>query len=237
MSVLSEAARSGAAVGALELRDEAVRGGGVGCRLCGCHVSQSNRAAGRACRERRAILSRRRTERNRPMIRRFDPGCRRMSRSSSLLAGCRSKARRRRGCSVIRDEPGDGRSRAAQGDDDRGEAAAHRRELPARGAGSVRARSCRGKAQGDNAWDYELVVAAPPAAVASLVPGGLHRPRLAGRRADRDAQGGPSRSRWSKNAAQTRVTITPEGSDKSRVSRGSRRGRAGAADAVDGPRA
>lgn len=74
-----------------------------------------------------------------------------------------------------------------------------------------------GKAQGDNAWDYELVIAAPPAAVASW-----YQQAYLGRdwqlaQQTGDAQGGVTLT-LTKGAAETRVTITGVGSAESRVS-------------------
>ena len=74
----------------------------------------------------------------------------------------------------------------------------------------------RGQAQGNNAWDYELVVDAPPASVASW-----YQDAYLGREWQLAEQTSPSPGAFTltlvKNAAQTRVTITPEGEGKSRV--------------------
>ena len=74
----------------------------------------------------------------------------------------------------------------------------------------------RGNAQGDNAWDYELIVAAPPAAVAAW-----YQEAYTGRDWQLAEQTVPSEGAVTltlvTNAAQTRVAITPEGADKSRV--------------------
>ena len=74
----------------------------------------------------------------------------------------------------------------------------------------------RGNAQGENAWDYELVVAAPPESVASW-----YREAYTGREWQVAEQTAPAQGAITltlvKNAAQTRVVITPEGGDRSRV--------------------
>lgn len=74
----------------------------------------------------------------------------------------------------------------------------------------------RGEAQGDTAWDYELVVAARPAEVANW-----YREAYGGREWQLVEQAQQPEGTLvlvlTKNAAQTRVTITPEGADKSRV--------------------
>lgn len=74
----------------------------------------------------------------------------------------------------------------------------------------------RGKAQGDVAWDYEILVAAPPAAVA-----GWYQQAYVGREWQVAEQSSPSEGAFTitmtKNAAQTRVTILPEGEGSSRV--------------------
>lgn len=74
----------------------------------------------------------------------------------------------------------------------------------------------RGNAQGDNAWDYELIVSAPPAAVAAW-----YQEAYTGREWQVAEQTSPAEGAVTltlvKNAAQTRVVITPEGADKSRV--------------------
>ena len=68
----------------------------------------------------------------------------------------------------------------------------------------------RGEAQGPNAWDYELVVAAPASSVAEWYK------RAYGGRSwvvtdERVLEGGGSEVTMQKGAAATRVTATPEG--------------------------
>ncbi len=74
----------------------------------------------------------------------------------------------------------------------------------------------RGESQGDAAWDYELIVAAPPATVAQW-----YRTAFAGAEWKLDRQTGSGQGATiltlTKNAAQTRVTITPEGVGRSRA--------------------
>jgi len=74
----------------------------------------------------------------------------------------------------------------------------------------------RGQAQGNNAWDYELIVAAPPAAVAAW-----YQEAYTGRDWQVAEQSVPSPGALTltlvKNAAETRVAITPEDGGKSRV--------------------
>jgi len=73
----------------------------------------------------------------------------------------------------------------------------------------------RGQAQGDLAWDYELIVAAPPTAVAAW-----YTETYTGREWQVAEQTAPTPGAitvtMTKGGAQTRVAITPEG-DKSRV--------------------
>jgi len=75
----------------------------------------------------------------------------------------------------------------------------------------------RGEAQGELAWDYELIVAAPPAAVATW-----YRETYTGRDWQVVDQTVPSKGAitltMTKNGAQTRLVITPEGTNGSRVS-------------------
>ena len=68
----------------------------------------------------------------------------------------------------------------------------------------------RGQAQGDLAWDYELIVAAPPADVARW-----YSETYLGREWSLVERTAPSPGAitltMTKNAAETRVSITPEG--------------------------
>jgi hypothetical protein len=74
----------------------------------------------------------------------------------------------------------------------------------------------RGEAQGPLAWDYEIVVAAPPAAVAEW-----YKTAFTGREWQIADQTEPTPGTLAitmvKNRAQMRVTISPEGSTSSRV--------------------
>ncbi len=74
----------------------------------------------------------------------------------------------------------------------------------------------RGNAQSDFAWDYELIVPAAPAAVANW-----YREKYTQRdwRVVEESEPSPGAFTLTlmKNAAQTRVTITPEGTASARV--------------------
>jgi hypothetical protein len=74
----------------------------------------------------------------------------------------------------------------------------------------------RGEAQGETAWDYELVVSASPAAVAAW-----YEDAYVGRDwtlVERTApSSGSVRLVFTKGTAQTGVTVTPEGDGSSRV--------------------
>jgi hypothetical protein len=74
----------------------------------------------------------------------------------------------------------------------------------------------RAEAQGDSAWDYELIVAAPPTAIASWYEKAFVGREWVLEERTSSAQGTYALT-FTKNRAQTRVTVAPEGGSNSRV--------------------